>query len=83
MTEDQLTKNILMEDEIAKIENRLEKMKDRVNVNVGDDEDLGSDECGDDGAPPPLPLTPSPRRGRYPPRPPQPDPDQYYTPRPS
>ena len=78
-----MTKNILVEDEIAKIENRLEKMKHRVNVNVGDDEDPGSDECGDDGAPLPLPPTPSPRRGRYPPRPPQPDPDQYYTPRPS
>ena len=83
LTEDQLTKNILMEDEIAKIENRLEKMKRPINVNDGDDEDPGSDECGDDGAPPPLPPTPSPRRGRYPSCPPQPDPDQYYIPHPS
>ena len=71
-----------MQDEIAKIENRLEKLKRPINGSDSDDEAPGSDEGGNDGALPLLPPTPSPCRGRYPPCPPQPDPDQYYTHRP-
>ena len=37
LTEDQLTKNILMQDENTKIENRLEKLKRPTNVNDSDD----------------------------------------------
>ena len=70
-----------MQDEIAKIENRLEKLKRPINGSDSDDEAPGSDEGGNDGALPPLPPTPSPCRGRYPPPPHQPDPDHYYIPR--
>ena len=59
-----------------KLLNRFQKLKRPINVNDSDDEAPGSNEGGDDGVPPPLPPTPSSRRGRYLP---QPDPDQYYT----
>ena len=71
LTKDQLTKNILMQDEIANIKNRLEKLKRPININDSDDKAPGSDEGGEDGALPPLPPRPFPRRNWYPPCPKQ------------
>ena len=69
LTEDQFTKNILMQDEIANIENRLGKLKRPTNINDSDDEASGSDECGENEALPPLPPRPFSRRYWYPPCP--------------
>ena len=48
MTEEQVTNNILIKDEIAKIENRLFELKKRDNNNDDNDE-------GGSGEPPPPP----------------------------
>ena len=62
LTDEQLTKKILMQDDIAKIKNRLEELKQPINFNDSDDETCGpSGWGGDDGAPPPLPPTPGRR----------------------
>ena len=60
LTEDQLTKRILMQDQISKIENRLELRKP-INVDDNSDDDTGAPggggdvRGGDDGTPPRLP----------------------------
>ena len=46
LTEDQITNNILMKDEIAKIENRLQELKKPINKNDDDDDDDGRDGGG-------------------------------------
>ena len=57
-TDEQLTKKILMQDNIAKIKNRLEELKRPINFNDSDDETRSpGGGGGDDGAPPPLPPT--------------------------
>ena len=57
-TDEQLTKKILMQDNIAKIKNRLEELKQPINFNDSDDETRSpGGGGGDDGAPPPLPPT--------------------------
>ena len=62
LTDEQLTKKIFMQDDIAKTENRLEELKLPINFNDSDDETRGPVGAGgDDGAPPPLPPTPSSR----------------------
>ena len=62
LTDEQLTKKIFMQDDIAKTENRLEELKLPINFNDSDDETRGPvGGGGDDGAPPPLPPTPSSR----------------------
>ena len=57
-TDVQLRK-ILMQDGLAKIENRLQELKQPINFNDSDDETLSLvvRGGGDDGAPPPLPPT--------------------------
>ena len=64
LTEDQLTKKILMQDEISKIENRLEKLKRPIKIDSDDD---GGGDRGGRSADGGLPLTPG---RRYKPRPP-------------
>ena len=62
LTDEQLTKKIFMQDDIAKTENRLEELKLPINFNDSDDETRGPvGGGGDDGAPPPLPPTLSSR----------------------
>ena len=62
LTDEQLTKKIFMQDDIAKTGNRLEELKLPINFNDSDDETRGPvGGGGDDGAPPPLPPTPSSR----------------------
>ena len=41
LTEDQLTKRILMQDEIANIENRLKQLKRPININNNSDDETG------------------------------------------
>ena len=41
LTDEQLTKKILMQDDIAKIKNRLEELKQPINFNDSDDETCG------------------------------------------
>ena len=41
LTEDQLTKRILMQDEIAKIENRLKQLKRPININNNSNDETG------------------------------------------
>ena len=62
LTDEQLSKKILVRDDIAKIEHRLEELKRPINFNDSDDETCGpSGGGGDDGAPAPLPPTPGRR----------------------
>ena len=65
LTNEQLTKRILMQDDIAKIENRLEELKRQINFNDSDNETRSPGGGGDDGAPPPLPPTPGRRSGEF------------------
>ena len=58
LTEDQLTKKILMQDQIANIENRLEELRKPININDNSDDDTsalggnGGRGGGNDGTPP-------------------------------
>ena len=62
LTDEQLTKEKLMQDNIVKIENRLEELKRPINFNDNDDETRGpGGGGGDDGVPPPLPPVPGRR----------------------
>ena len=61
LTEDQLTRKKLMQDEISKIENRLEKLKHPIKMDSDSDEDGGTGGGGGDGSADgngSLPLTP-------------------------
>ena len=62
LSEDQLTRRILMQDQISDIENRLEKLKRPIRRDSGDDGGgrwSGGGSRGDGGLPPtPLPLIP-------------------------
>ena len=58
LTEDQLTKKILMQDQIANIENRLEELRKPININDNSDDDTkwsGGGGGVDDGTPPRQP----------------------------
>ena len=69
LTEDQLTKRILMQDQIADIENRLEKLKQPIKIDSDDEGGSGSGEGGGgDGGVPTTPLPPTTVR-KYKPRP--------------
>ena len=56
MTEDKLTQKILMQNQIANIENRLEELRKPININDNSDDDMGmpggSGGRDDDGTPP-------------------------------
>ena len=97
LTEDQLTKKILMQDQIANIENRLEELKKPININDNSDDDTGApgrsggEGGGNNGTPPRLPgrdefdkLTRrlNRLRGNHPPLPPPWTPRRPRIPRP-
>ena len=94
MTEDQLTKKILMQDQIANIENRLEELRKPININDNSDDDTkwsGGGGGVDDGTPPRQPgrdefdeLTRrlNRLRGNHPPLPPPRMPRTLRVPRP-
>ena len=64
LSEDQLTRRILMQDQISDIENRLEKLKRPIRRDSGDDGGGGWSGGGSrgDGGLPPTPLPPTPVR---------------------
>ena len=95
LTEDQLTKKNLMQDQIANIESRLKELRKQININVNSDDDMGALGGGgggdDDGTPPRLPgrdefdeLTRrlNRLRGNHPPLPPPRMPRTLRVPRP-
>ena len=97
LTEDQLTKKVLMQDQIANIENRLEELKKPININDNSDDDTGAPGGsggggrGNNGTPPRLPgrdefdkLTRrlNRLRGNHPPLPPPRTPRRPCIPRP-
>ena len=76
LTEDQLTKKNLMQDQVADIENRLEKLKQTIKMDSDDNGSAGGggDGSGDGG----LPPTPGRRYKPHPPRPAsRPEKDSY------
>ena len=97
LTEDQLTKKILIQDQIANIENRLEELKKPININDNSDDNTGAPDGsgggggGNNGTPPRLPgrdefdkLTRRLNRlhGNHPPLPPPQTPRRPRVPRP-
>ena len=96
LTEDQLTKKILIQDQIANIENRLEELKKPININDNSDDNTGAPDGsgggggGNNGTPPRLPgrdefdkLTRTLNRlhGNHPPLPPPQTPHRPRVPR--
>ena len=97
LTEDQLTKKTLIQDQIANIENRLEELKMPININDNSDDNTGAPGGsgggggGNNGTPPRLPgrdefdkLTRRLNRlhGNHPPLPPPQTPRRPRVPRP-
>ena len=71
MSDEQLTKRTLVQDDIINIENRLEKLRRPVNISYNSDNEAGGpgDEGGDDGGgddgTPPRPPTRTPRNDGF------------------